>query len=334
MRIGCIGAGSWGTTLAVHLAQLGHDVALWAHGAPQRERLRSDRENRLYLAGVPFPSGIAVCDSVEEVVEASDPLLLIATPTQHIRTTLTPLASDALSSRVIVSTSKGIEQGSLLRISELFEQLWDVGAERFVSLSGPSHAEEVSRGIPTTVVAASTSRSASELVQDVCSNDTLRVYTNDDLIGVELGGALKNVIAVCAGIIDGLGYGDNTKAALITRGLAEITRLGVALGASASTFSGLAGLGDLVVTCFSRHSRNRFVGEQIGRGRRLADVVAEMNMVAEGVTTTESAHQLAQRHGVEMPIINEVYRILFAERDPRTATLDLMRRRTKHELWT
>jgi glycerol-3-phosphate dehydrogenase (NAD(P)+) len=334
MRIGCIGAGSWGTTLAIHLAHLGHDVTLWGHGAEQRDRLRADRENRLYLPGIPFPATIAIVDDVAEAVRASDPLLLIATPTQHIRTTLAPVDADALASRVVVSTSKGIERGSLRRISEVFEEQWGFDRDCFVCLSGPSHAEEVSRGIPTTVVAASTARSSGELVQDVFSNGTLRVYTNDDLTGVEIGGALKNIIAVCAGIIDGLGYGDNTKAALITRGLAEITRLGVALGSQPATFSGLSGLGDLVVTCFSRHSRNRFVGEQIGRGRRLADVVAEMNMVAEGVTTTESAYQLAERHGVEMPIINEVYQILFADRDAREATLDLMRRETKHEIWT
>lgn len=334
MRIGCIGAGSWGTTLAIHLAQLGHDVTLWGHGAEQRERMRRDRANALYLATVPFPDSITVADAVETVVEASGPLLLIATPTQHIRSTLASLGAGDLDGRTVVSTSKGIEQGSLLRISELFVEGWSFDRNNFVCLSGPSHAEEVSRGIPTTIVAASTSRSSSELVQDVFSNEMLRVYTNDDLVGVELGGALKNIIAVCAGIIDGLGYGDNTKAALITRGLAEITRLGVALGANASTFSGLSGLGDLVVTCFSRHSRNRFVGEQIGRGRPLADVVAEMNMVAEGVTTTESAQQLSLRHGVEMPIINEVYGILFANRDPRAATLDLMRREAKHEIWT
>ncbi|MBC8145424.1 MAG: NAD(P)H-dependent glycerol-3-phosphate dehydrogenase [bacterium] len=334
MRIGCIGAGSWGTTLAVHLAHLGHDVALWAHGDDQREQLRNARRNERYLPGILLPDSIDIVDDVADAIGASDPLLLIATPTQHIRSTLADVDPRALEQRTIVSTSKGIERGTLRRISELFEQEWNVGASRFVCLSGPSHAEEVSRGIPTTIVAASDERTASEIVQDAFSSGTLRVYTNDDLIGVELGGALKNIIAVCAGIIDGLGYGDNTKAALITRGLAEITRLGATLGADPATFSGLSGLGDLVVTCFSRHSRNRYVGEEIGKGRRLDDVVAEMNMVAEGVTTTESAHQLASRHGVEMPIINEVYRILFDHRDPREATLDLMRRETKHEIWT
>lgn len=334
MRIGCIGAGSWGTTLAVHLAHLGHDVALWAHGGDQRARLRGDRTNERYLPGIRLPDAIDIVDDVHDAIAASVPLLLIATPTQHIRTTLSSIRPGALDDRIIVSTSKGIERGTLRRISEIFEEEWDVDSNRFVCLSGPSHAEEVSRGIPTTIVAASSARDASELVQDIVSSGTLRVYTNDDLVGVELGGAIKNVIAVCAGIIDGLGYGDNTKAALITRGLAEITRLGVALGAQHSTFSGLSGLGDLVVTCFSRHSRNRFVGEEIGKGRRLDDIVAEMDMVAEGVTTTESAMQLAAKTGVEMPIIGEVYKILFNQGDPRTATLDLMRRETKHEIWT
>lgn len=334
MRIGCIGAGSWGTTLAVHLAQLGHEVFLWGHGDDKRTRLRTERLNHLYLPGVPLPDSITVVDAVEDAVASSEPLLVIATPTQHIRSTLSSIETSLLASRVVVSTSKGIERGSLRRISEVFVDEWDFDQSRFVCLSGPSHAEEVSRGIPTTIVAASVDPTSAELVQDVFSHGSLRVYTNHDLVGVEIGGALKNIIAVCAGIIDGLGYGDNTKAALITRGLAEITRLGVALGAESSTFSGLSGLGDLVVTCFSRHSRNRFVGEEIGKGRKLHEIVAEMNMVAEGVTTTESAFQLSERHGVEMPIIGEVYKILFDSKDPRSATLDLMRRETKHEIWT
>jgi glycerol-3-phosphate dehydrogenase (NAD(P)+) len=192
----------------------------------------------------------------------------------------------------------------------------------------------VSRHIPTTVVAASGSFATAQGVQELFNSDTFRVYRHDDLLGVELGGALKNVIAVCAGIIDGLGFGDNTKAALMTRGLAEITRLGVALGANAQTFSGLSGLGDLIVTCTSRHSRNRHVGEQIGRGRKLDEIIAEMAMVAEGVTTTESSYQLARQHGIEMPITNEVYRILFEDKDAREATYDLMTRETKQEIWT
>jgi glycerol-3-phosphate dehydrogenase (NAD(P)+) len=331
MLVGFIGAGSWGTTLAIHLAEHGHDVLLWAHGREQCRRLREERQNGLYLPGLPFPDRLAVVDDVVET--ASAPVVVIATPTQFIRQTIAPITSERLADRLLVSVSKGIERGSLLRISQLVEQTHNVESDRFVALSGPSHAEEVSRHIPTTVVAASDSLASAQTVQDLFNSDAFRVYSHDDLLGVELGGALKNVIALCAGIIDGLGYGDNTKAALITRGLAEIARLGTALGANPQTFSGLSGLGDLVVTCTSRHSRNRFVGEQIGRGRKLADIVAEMNMVAEGVTTTESAYQLASKHGIEMPITNEVYKILFEEKNPREATHDLMTRQAKQEIW-
>lgn len=331
MTVGFIGAGSWGTTLAVHLAKLGNDVLLWGHGATQRERLLHDRENKRYLPGVSFPDRIQV---VDDPVDAIAPVVVIATPTQYIRATLADVAPELLAGSKVVSLSKGIEKVSLLRISELLEATHRVTPDRFVTLSGPSHAEEVSQHIPTLVVAASASLDAAEAIQDLFTSDRFRVYTSDDLLGVELGGALKNVIALCAGILDGLAFGDNTKAALITRGLAEITRLGVALGAHPQTFSGLSGLGDLIVTCTSRHSRNRHVGEEIGKGRKLAEIIEEMNMVAEGVTTTESAFQLSMKHGVETPIINEVYRVLFEEKDPREATYSLMTRQTKHEIWT
>ncbi len=331
MQIGFVGAGSWGTTLAIHLAEVGHEVILWGHGKEQRERLRSDRENRAYLPSVPFPDGITVATDLLEV--ARSPYVAIATPTQYIRSTFAEIPPEVIRDATVISLSKGIEQGSLKRISELMEETHGVEAERFVALSGPSHAEEVARHIPTLVVAASPEFNAATRVQDLFTNDSLRVYSSTDLKGVELAGALKNVIALCAGIIDGLGLGDNTKAALITRGLAELTRLGVALGAEAHTFSGLSGLGDLIVTCTSRHSRNRHVGEQIGRGRPLADIVDEMNMVAEGVTTTKSAWGLAARHGIETPIINEVYDVLFRDKDPRRATYRLMTRETKQEHW-
>jgi len=331
MTVGFIGAGSWGTTLAVHLAGMGHDVLLWAHGEEQRERLRRDRENRRYLPGTSLPASIAVVDAPADAAVA--PVIVIATPTQCIRSTVAGLPAGAFDGRLVVSVSKGIERGGLLRISELMEQTHNVRPGSFVALSGPSHAEEVARGIPTLVVASSSMLESAGRVQDLFTSDTLRVYATEDLVGVELGGALKNVIALCAGILDGLSFGDNTKAALITRGLAEITRLGAALGANPQTFSGLSGLGDLVVTCTSRHSRNRHVGEQIGRGRSLADVIAGMDMVAEGVTTTESARQLAARHEVETPIINEVYQVLFEGKDPHEATYSLMTRQTKHEIW-
>ncbi len=331
MTVGFVGAGSWGTTLAVHLASLGHDVLLWSHGADQYHRLRTDRTNEMYLPGVAFPASLTVVEHAAQAAEA--PIVAIATPTQYIRGVMADVPARALASCLVVSISKGIERGSLMRISQLMAATHGVEAERFVVLSGPSHAEEVAAGIPTLVVAASPELEAAAQVQHLFTSDTFRVYRSDDLVGVELGGALKNVIAVCAGIIDGLGYGDNTKAALITRGLAEISRLGIALGAYPQTFSGLSGLGDLVVTCTSRHSRNRFVGEQIGKGRTLAEITAEMRMVAEGVTTTASAHELAQRHGVETPIIDQVYRVLFEGKDPREATYALMTRQTKHEIW-
>ncbi len=331
MKVGFIGAGSWGTTLAVHLAQLGHDVLLWGHGEEQRARMRADRENRRYLPGIPFPPKLRTVESVAETAGAS--VIVIATPTQNIRETLAGLSAADIANAVVVSASKGIERGTLKRISEMVAESHGVDPDRFVCLSGPSHAEEVSRGIPTLVVAASRSTANADAVRDLFTTDTLRVYSSPDIVGVELGGALKNVIALCAGIIDGLGFGDNTKAALVTRGLAEITRMGVTLGADHETFSGLSGLGDLVVTCFSRHSRNRYVGEQIGSGRKLEEIIAEMDMVAEGVSTTDSAFQLAGRCGVEMPITNEVYRILFQGKDPRVATHRLMTRETKQEVW-
>lgn len=331
MQIGFVGAGSWGTTLAIHLAEVGHEVILWGHGQEQRERLRSERENNAYLPGVPFPDGVTVASDLVEVARA--PYVAIATPTQFIRSTLAEIPPDALGHATLISLSKGIERGSLKRISELLWETHGVEADRFVALSGPSHAEEVARHIPTLVVAASPDFHAASRVQDLFTSESLRVYSSTDLKGVELAGALKNVIALCAGIIDGLALGDNTKAALITRGLAELTRLGVALGAEAHTFSGLSGLGDLIVTCTSRHSRNRHVGEEIGRGRRLNDIVDEMKMVAEGVTTTESAWNLAARHGIETPIINEVYDVLFRDKDPRQATYRLMTRETKQEHW-
>lgn len=331
MTVGFIGAGSWGTTLAIYLAEAGHDVLLWAHGDEQRRSLRRERVNTSYLPGFPFPEGIRIVETAAEAAMAS--VVVLATPTQYIRATLASVDPALLREPLVVSVSKGIERGSLLRISQMLAETHGVPSERFVALSGPSHAEEVARKLPTTVVSASEGMEAAQVIQDLFSSDSLRVYTSEDLLGVELGGALKNVIAVCAGIIDGLGYGDNTKAALITRGLAEITRLGVSLGAHSQTFSGLSGLGDLIVTCWSRFSRNRFVGEQIGRGRTLAEVMAEMTMVAEGVTTTESAFQLAEKVGVEMPITHQVYQILFEGKDAREATRDLMRREMKHEIW-
>ena len=330
MKIGCIGAGSWGTTLAVYLARNGHDVLLWAHSDEQREALRRDRENSRYLPDVKFPESITVVDSVTDAVAEC---IVVATPTQFIRNTVQPLADADLSGSLFVNTSKGIERKTLLRVSQILCETTGVTPDRVVTLSGPSHAEEVSRDDPAALVAAGSSIESAGIAQELFNSETLRIYRSEDIVGVELGGALKNVIALCAGIVDGLEFGDNTKAALITRGLAEITRLGVGMGARPETFSGLSGLGDLIVTCTSRHSRNRYVGEQIGVGRKLDEIVAEMKMVAEGVSTTESAWELARRAGVEMPIINEVHKVLFEGKDTREAINDLMNRSTKREHW-
>lgn len=331
MTIGVVGAGSWGTTLAVHLACKGNDILLWGHGQDQRRDLRLRRENRAYLPGIHFPASIAVVDSPREAIGA--PIVIIATPTQFIRSTISEIPEGSLSEAVVVSVSKGIEHQTLQRISQILETACNVRPDCFAALSGPSHAEEVAAGIPTLVVAASESTKTAASVQDLFVSETLRVYRTDDLVGVELGGALKNVIAIAAGIIDGLGMGDNTKAALITRGLAEITRLGVAMGAQAQTFSGLSGLGDLVVTCTSRHSRNRFVGEKIGQGMKLVQVVSDMRMIAEGVTTCESARALALQVGTEVPIISQVHSVLFEDKSPKEAIIELMTREITHEVW-
>lgn len=331
MTIGCIGAGSWGTTLAVYLAGQGHRTLLWPHNSEQYAALCRDRENRRYLPGIPFPESLEIVEEVSLLRDAS--CLVNATPTQFIRSTVGPLAGLVPADTLVVNTSKGIERGTLLRISQLLNQVLGIAPEQIVSLSGPSHAEEVSRNDPAALVAAGVSMEAARKAQDLFNSETLRIYSSTDIIGVELGGALKNVIALCAGIVDGLEFGDNTKAALITRGLSEITRLGVALGAHAETFSGLSGLGDLIVTCTSRHSRNRYVGEQIGKGRGLQEIVAEMKMVAEGVTTAESAWELARRAGVEMPIIDQVHKVLFEGKETRQAINDLMTRTTKRENW-
>ena len=324
MQIGCIGAGSWGTTLAVYLADLGHSVSILAYEPDQIVRLREERENATYLPGITFPDTLSVASTIDELVDV--PLLLVATPTQYVRSSLSSLVGRLSPDTLIVNASKGIEKNSELRVSEIIEDVLGIPSGEVVTLSGPSHAEEVSRGVPTALVAGSESLENAHAVQQVCNSEKLRVYTSSDLVGVELGGSLKNVIALCAGIVDGLDLGDNTKAALLTRGLAEITRLGVALGAQAETFSGLSGLGDLIVTCTSGHSRNRYVGEQLGLGRTLQEIIGSMEMVAEGVATTESARDLARHHDVEMPIIEQVYEILFNGKAPMSAIEDLMSR--------
>lgn len=334
MNIGVLGAGSWGTTLAIVLDSNGHRVTLWSLFEEEIEAIKLSRVNETYLPGITLPASIALSHMIEDAVIGKD-MIVIATPSQFVREVLRRFHTLQIDEPVFVNVAKGIERGSLLRMSEIVRELFpQLPLENYAVLSGPSHAEEVSRQKATSVVVASSSVETALLVQQAFMTDSLRVYSSTDVIGVELGGALKNVIAIGAGICDGGGYGDNTKAALITRGIAEIRRLGIALGAKPETFSGLSGLGDLIVTTMSRHSRNRYVGEELGKGRTLPDILSQMKMVAEGVETTRSAHDLALKTDVEMPIVHQMYHILFENQDSATALRTLMTRAAKDETWS
>lgn len=329
-----IGAGSWGITLAVHLARKGYKTALWEFQPDVAERLSQERESADFLPGIRIPDDIMISSHLEEIVPDASELLVFVVPSHVLREVAAKVSPHITTSPVIVSGIKGIEIGTHKRMSEILrEELPATVRNRIATLSGPSHAEEVSRDIPTSVVAASDDQRIAENVQEIFFSPRFRVYTNMDMIGVELAGALKNIIAIAAGISDGLGFGDNAMGALLTRGLAEITRLGLAMGAQAHTFSGLAGIGDLITTCMSRHSRNRYVGVEIGKGKSLAQVQEEMVMVAEGVMTTKAGHSLSTTYGVEMPITNEVYAVLFENKNPAQAVEDLMTRTAKAEVW-
>jgi glycerol-3-phosphate dehydrogenase (NAD(P)+) len=321
-----MGGGSWGTALAVHLAQ-GHRVALVVRGAARREAIASARENARYLPGVQLPAGVRVECGAEAVADAE--LLVMAVPSEAFRAVARAVAPALAAGTLVVSATKGLELDTLRRMSEVARE--ELGAVRLAVLSGPSFALEVARGLPTAVVAAAAEPGAAEAVQRAFAGPAFRVYSSDDLVGVELAGALKNVIAIAAGIVDGLGYGHNTTAALVTRGLAEISRLGAALGGRAETFAGLAGLGDLVLTATGSLSRNRRVGQALGAGRSLDQAVRDTGMVAEGVRTTLAACALAADAGVEMPIAEQMRSVLYEGREPREAIASLMIRALKRE---
>jgi glycerol-3-phosphate dehydrogenase (NAD(P)+) len=331
MKITVLGAGSWGTTLALVLLGNGHDVTLWCYTQEQLELMREKRENSEFLPGVPLPPNLKFSSDIEASSENRD-MIVMAVPSQYLRSVVQKIAHLDLGRTVICNVAKGIENSTLMTMSEvLIDVLKHERKENLAILSGPSHAEEVSRQIPTAVVAASFKEKTSKIVQDAFTTSFFRVYVNDDIRGVELGGSLKNVIAVAAGISDGAGFGDNTKAAIMTRGIYEITRLGVKLGAQPRTFAGLSGMGDLIVTCMSHHSRNRHLGEQLGKGRKLKEVLGEMVMVAEGVATTRSVRDLEKKYDIDFPIMTEVYQVLFEDKDPQKATLDMMTRHSKGE---
>jgi len=331
--ISLFGAGSWGTALAVHLAHAGRNVTLWGRRAEQIDHMRQTRENPAYLPGVSIPSSVRLTANVDVAAEASS-LWAVAVPSQHLRGASESLFPHVREDLTVVSLAKGIENDTLFTMSRVLRDTLDRVPEGQIGvLSGPSHAEEVADGHPTTVVAAAPTETVAERIQELFMTDALRVYVNTDVVGVEIGGAAKNVLAIAAGIGDGVGYGDNAKAALITRGLAEIRRLGLAMGARAQTFAGLSGIGDLVVTCMSPHSRNRSLGEQIGQGRTLDEILDDMQMVAEGVRTTQSIHDLARRHGLELPITEAVHAVLFENRPPEEMVRQLMTRSAKREHW-
>jgi glycerol-3-phosphate dehydrogenase (NAD(P)+) len=329
-NVGILGAGGWGTALAILLSGNGAQVNLWSHDSELIERIKSSGTNDDFLKGVSIPKIINLTNNSDEISDCD--IIVNCIPTQFIQSTIKNF-NLPIENKFIVNGSKGIEVSSLHRISEVFFEYANTPPEKYAVLTGPSHAEEVSRNMPTTVVAASENLFFAKNVQELFNSSKFRVYTSEDVTGCEIGGSLKNVIALAAGVIDGLSLGDNTKAALITRGLAEISRLGIALGAKALTFSGLSGLGDLIVTCDSKHSRNRLVGELIGKGKKLSEIVNDMKMVAEGVFTTESAFKLSQKHNVEMPIAEQMHKILFENTNPIDAINDLMSRESKKEWW-
>lgn len=328
-KIGVIGAGSFGTALAMVLAGKGHSVTVWARKKEQIDNIKQTGENSRYLPGVKLPEKIEFTDNLREAAEGRD-YLLFAVPAQSFRGVLKDAADFFDHSVPVINVAKGIEKGTLLRLSQVAEEIMpDI---RYAALSGPSHAEEVARQLPTTVAVAGKDHDLAMEVQEVFFTDRFRVYTNEDLAGVELGGALKNIIALGAGISDGLGFGDNAKAAMMTRGITEMTRLGLTMGAEMKTFSGLTGIGDLIVTCTSMHSRNRRCGILIGEGVNPDEATGRIGMVVEGISTAEAAYVLAQRYNIDMPITESIYKVIHGEMDARSAVAYLMGREMKNEM--
>ncbi|OPX90463.1 MAG: Glycerol-3-phosphate dehydrogenase (NAD(P)+) [Pelotomaculum sp. PtaB.Bin104] len=324
--IGIIGAGSWATAIATLLAKKNYPVRLWARRQSLAEEINSTRENSQYLPGVRIPPNIEATADLEQALWKAE-VVVYGVPSHAFRETVRLSLPFSSHSSLYINIAKGIEEASLCRLSEIFAE--EAGPEmpaRFVTLSGPSHAEEVGRELPTAIVAASSPIDSAGLVQDLFMSETFRVYTNPDVTGVELGGALKNIIALGTGIAEGLGFGDNTRAALMTRGLAEISRLGISMGASPLTFAGLAGVGDLIVTCTSRYSRNRRAGIAIGAGHTVEDALEQVKMVVEGIRTTRAVHRLIAGCNFEMPITDQIYKVLFEELSPKAAVNNLMTR--------
>jgi glycerol-3-phosphate dehydrogenase (NAD(P)+) len=330
-QIGVIGAGAWGTALAMLLADKGHDVTLWMYENELAEEASRLRENRIYLPGFTLPASIKITSSLETAV-SKKPVILSVVPSHTVRSVAKQFAPLLSKDAIIISASKGIELETVMPLSEVLKDVLPKEFhKRLCFLSGPSFAKEVAQKMPTAIALASYDPAVGKITQNILSNDYFRVYTNDDVMGVELAGSLKNVVAIAAGVLEGMGYGYNTMAALLTRGLAEMARLGVAMGGNVTTFWGLAGMGDLVLTCTGGLSRNRTLGVRLGKGETLADIMRGLKTVAEGVKTTKAAYDLAKKHNIEMPIVDEVYQILYNSKDPKRAIRDLMTRELKGE---
>jgi len=328
LRIAILGDGGWGTTLAILLFNKGYSVTLWGAFADYTKRMTKTRYNPRFLPGIKIPHQIEITSDIKSAVGDKE-IVVLAIPSQYTRLTLKKIAGSFAKKTIFLSVTKGIEISSSKRMSEVIRA--ELGPVKLAVLSGPTIASEVAKEVPTAAVVASADKQIRKTIQAVFSTKRFRVYTNPDVIGVELGGSLKNVIAIACGVSDGLGFGTNTKAAILTRGIAEISRLGKAMGAKLETFSGISGLGDLVTTCISKQSRNRSVGELIGKGKSLKEICRHMQMVAEGVPTAKSAYALSLKYKIDMPIIKEVYQLLYNNKSPRLAVKDLMTRKSKEE---
>lgn len=328
-KIGIVGAGSWGTALAILLCKNGHEVTMWSAIGSEIDMLAEKREHVDKLPGVKLPDSLQFTKDLKESIEGKD-LLVLAVPSIFTRSTAKQMKEFVAEGQIIVNVAKGIEENTLMTLSEIIEE--EIPQANVAVLSGPSHAEEVGRGIPTTVVVGNKSKKTAVTIQEIFNSPVFRVYISPDVKGIEIGAALKNVVALAAGIADGLGYGDNTKAALITRGIAEITRVGMAMGGKAETFAGLSGIGDLIVTCSSMHSRNRRAGILIGQGKTMQEAMDEVKMVVEGVYSAKAGYALSKKYEIEMPIVEQVNEILFENKKAKDAVDTLMSRDMKAEL--
>ena len=328
-KISVLGAGSWGTALSVLLNNNGHEVRLWSRFQEEVDTLKQTRELTSKLPGVHIPENIDLTADVKNCVETAE-VIVLAVPSPYVRGTAELMAPYVKDEQIIVNVAKGIEEKTLMTMTDIISE--EIPAAGVYVLSGPSHAEEVGRGIPTTCVISGPKRETAEYLQGIFMSPVFRVYTTPDTLGVELGGSLKNVIALAAGTADGLGYGDNTKAALMTRGMYEMSKMGLALGANPHTFNGLTGMGDLIVTCTSMHSRNRRAGILIGQGKSIDQAIKEVGQVVEGIKTTKSCYELAKKYQIEMPISQSLYQVLYNNKDPKEAVNILMTRKKKEEI--